>query len=218
MLTLGINCTGKWTNVGLSCCGKILSEKNEELGRKQSEQLPLITEALLKEAGRTLSEIKLAALAVGPGYYTGIRAGIAYGAALAEALAIPAVPLSSLEVFVCNELESAGLFAPFFKARTGLIYAALYRGGEAFKTLLEPQSITTADFIEEIKKYPEAVLVSPDFKTYPELLQTGHKIIDRQTASGGLCALLGERYYSSAVAPREIRGCYLRAPDIGPTH
>ena len=74
MKILGINCAGRWTNVGLAINGNIIGERNLELGRRQSEELPLITADLLDEAGMTMSDLELLAVGVGPGYYTGIRA------------------------------------------------------------------------------------------------------------------------------------------------
>ena len=86
MITLAVDCSGRWTSVGLASGGAVLAEHSAMLGRKQSEALPLIAEEVLKRAGVGLSDIELIAVAAGPGSYTGIRAGIAYGAALAEAL------------------------------------------------------------------------------------------------------------------------------------
>ncbi|WP_455966345.1 tRNA (adenosine(37)-N6)-threonylcarbamoyltransferase complex dimerization subunit type 1 TsaB, partial [Cloacibacillus porcorum] len=126
MKILGINCAGRWTNVGLAINGNIIGERNLELGRRQSEELPLITADLLDEAGMTMSDLELLAVGVGPGYYTGIRAGIAYGAALAEALLLPVVPLSSLEIFIWDLKDRYDCLVPVFKAKRTHCYAAVY--------------------------------------------------------------------------------------------
>ena len=100
MIVLGIDCTTKSTNVGISKDGAILGEQNKEIGRKQASELPLIVERLLTDCVLKLSDINLIAVAKGPGYYTGIRTGIAYCAALAEALGLKIVPVSTMEAFV----------------------------------------------------------------------------------------------------------------------
>ncbi len=66
----------------------MLSEISLELGRQQSSRLPLLVEDMLSDLSIKISELDLVAAANGPGYYTGIRTGIAYSAALAKALGI----------------------------------------------------------------------------------------------------------------------------------
>ena len=217
MAVLGINCAGRWTNVGVAEGGAILAENNRELARRQSELLPSITEETLAAAGVALGDISLVALGTGPGYYTGIRAGIAYGAALARALGVKAVPLSSLELFVWDMRDEYELLAPVFRARTSHCYAALYesRGG-ALNEIIAPCFIRVAEFAEKLASYPHAAVVSPDLEQYPALSECGCRLVPRESASGGACALMGEERASLAAAPETIRGTYLRAPDIGP--
>ncbi|MDO5116845.1 MAG: tRNA (adenosine(37)-N6)-threonylcarbamoyltransferase complex dimerization subunit type 1 TsaB [Synergistaceae bacterium] len=217
MITLGINCAGRWTNMGIADDGRTLAELDLELGRRQSEELPLMTAELLARAGLSLRDIGLTAVGVGPGYYTGIRAGIAYGAALAEALNVKVTPLSSLEIFVWDLKESHEFLLPLFKARRTHCYAALYhaRGGE-LSAVIEPRFIRCDVLAEELKKYPGAVMVSPDADEYPALASACEELIKRKSARGGSCAIMGNYYAARAVTPREVRGCYLREPDIGP--
>ncbi|WP_346689753.1 tRNA (adenosine(37)-N6)-threonylcarbamoyltransferase complex dimerization subunit type 1 TsaB [uncultured Cloacibacillus sp.] len=217
MAVLGINCAGRWTNVGVAEGGAILAETNREPARRQSELLPLITEETLASAGAALGDISLVALGTGPGYYTGIRAGIAYGAALARALGVKAVPLSSLELFVWDMRDEYELLAPVFRARASHCYAALYesRGG-ALNELIEPCFIRVSELAEKLAAYPSAAVVSPDLGQYPALAGCGCRLVPRESASGGACALMGSERAALAVSPETIRGTYLRAPDIGP--
>ena len=218
MAVLGINCAGRWTNVGVSEGGAILAETNRELERRQSELLPSITEETLAAAGVALGDISLVALGTGPGYYTGIRAGIAYGAALARALGVKAVPLSSLELFVWDMRDEYELLAPVFRARASHCYAALYQSrGGALNEIIAPCFIRVAEFAEKLASYPHAAVVSPDLEQYPALSECGCRLVPRESASGGACALMGEERALLAAAPDTIRGTYLRAPDIGPT-
>ena len=218
MAVLGINCAGRWTNVGVADGGAILAETNRELARRQSELLPSITEETLAAAGVALGDISLVALGTGPGYYTGIRAGIAYGAALARALGVKAVPLSSLELFVWDMRDEYELLAPVFRARASHCYAALYesRGG-ALNEIIAPCFIRVSELTEKLAAYPSAAIVSPDIEQYPALAQCGCAVVPRESASGGACAVMGGGRAARAVAPELIRGTYLRAPDIGPT-
>ncbi|MCF0247613.1 MAG: tRNA (adenosine(37)-N6)-threonylcarbamoyltransferase complex dimerization subunit type 1 TsaB, partial [Synergistes sp.] len=205
MNTLGIDCAGRYTNVGIAADGKIIAERCERLGRRQSEELPLLTESVLEEAGLKLSELDLIAVGAGPGYYTGIRAGIAYGAALAEALGLSVAVLSSLEIYINDLKGNAEYVAPVYRARPSRFYAAIY-GSNSGKFLLPPTFIRADDFIDTLKHYEGAVIVSPDFAEYPALKNCGFAVIERESARGGETALLGERYAHTAVSPLEVRG------------
>ncbi|MCR5336369.1 MAG: tRNA (adenosine(37)-N6)-threonylcarbamoyltransferase complex dimerization subunit type 1 TsaB [Synergistes sp.] len=213
MITLAVDCSGRWTSVGLASGGAVLAEHSAMLGRKQSEALPLIAEEVLKRAGVGLSDIELIAVAAGPGSYTGIRAGIAYGAALAEALSIKVVPLSSLKVFIWDMPGKKGCLAPFFRARQGYCYAAVCRGGEE---IVPPVFLSEEEFVSLIGKYPDAAAVTPDLDRFPLVRGCVGRVIEKESSSGGSAALLGEACAASAAAPASVRGVYLRAPDIGP--
>ncbi|MCK9437693.1 MAG: tRNA (adenosine(37)-N6)-threonylcarbamoyltransferase complex dimerization subunit type 1 TsaB, partial [Synergistaceae bacterium] len=73
MKVLGIDCTTKFTNIGIVSDGAVLSEISLELGRQQSSRLPLLVEDMLSDLSIEISELDLVAAANGPGYYTGIR-------------------------------------------------------------------------------------------------------------------------------------------------
>ena len=66
MIVLGIDCTTKWTNIGISDNDTVLGEINEELGRKQASQLPLMVEKLTETCSLTLSDVDVIAAASGP--------------------------------------------------------------------------------------------------------------------------------------------------------
>lgn len=215
MNTLGINCACRVTNVGVALNGVAAGERNIELGRRQSAELPLITAELLKEVCVPLSTINLIAVGAGPGYYTGIRAGIAYGAALAEALRVPVVPLSSLHIYIWDIRNGTSPLMPIFRAKRLHCYAALYTGNG--EQIIAPAFMSKDNILQILEKYSDARIVTPDADKYEWLRTCGHEVIERAGASGATCALMGEQFASSARSPREIRGEYLHAPDIGPT-
>lgn len=218
MLTLGINCACRWTNAGLARDGAVIAEDNSELGRKQTERLPLITEELLKHAGASVRDISLIAACTGPGYYTGIRAGIAYAAGLAEALKIKVVPISSLELFAWDLKEKYETLAVFFKANMTHVYGAVYKSeGDSLTPLIPQRFSAEKDFAESLAAYPQAVIITPDLDRYHVLAGLSNIKIERQSASGGACAIMGEKKREFAGLPRTIHGEYLRDPDIGPS-
>lgn len=218
MITLGIDCTTKSTNIGIASDGIILGETNLELGRQQSAKLPLLVERLLDETSTSLAEINLIAAAKGPGYYTGIRTGVAYAAALAEALGVSAVPLSTMELFVYDLRTQKRPLASILKARQSYAYCALYiSDGENLTAKLSPSFCKAAEFAEILKDYPDALIVGADREIYQELFSLPNETLSRISGSGGQAALMGEARCSLRIAPSLLRGEYLREPDIGPT-
>lgn len=217
MIVLGIDCSMRWINVGVVDNGCILAEINMELGRKQSSRLPLLVGETLDKAKIDMSGIDLIAVANGPGYYTGIRTGVAYGAALAEALRIRVVPLSTLEVFVYDLRTRNAYLAPVVKARQSHCYAAIYSSdGGALSAVIPPTFIGAGEFATALKEYPEALLVGSDTVNYPELDFLANPKEARPCGFGGQAAEMGFLYREHAINPALLRGNYLRKPDIGP--
>ncbi len=61
------------------------------------EELPIFVEKLLKEVNLSLKDLSFIAISEGPGFFTGLRAGISYARALAFALDIPILPVPTME-------------------------------------------------------------------------------------------------------------------------
>ena len=80
---LVLDCSLRLTGAAVARCGEVLSQESEDLGRRQAAELPLMAERVLAAAGMTFADIDLMAVTSGPGYFTGIRVGVAYAAALA---------------------------------------------------------------------------------------------------------------------------------------
>lgn len=217
MFVLGIDCSTKRTNVGISRDGQVLADINLDLGRAQSSKLPILIGDALSAVKIGMRELSLIAVANGPGYYTGIRTGIAYAAALARALQLKIVPLATTELMVYGLRHSGRLLAPVIRAKRGSIYAAVYSPCTvSLGTVMRPAFISAADFADMLAQYPDALLVGADAANYPELARLPNQTDTRASGSGGDAALMGELYRESAVAPEALRGNYLRKPDIGP--
>lgn len=217
MITLGIDCSTKVTTLGIARDDMVIAEFAEELGRSQSSKLPLLVDNLLREASLSLRDIDIIAAGTGPGYYTGIRSGVAYAAALAQALSLKVVPLSTLEIFVSDLCEKERFLAPVLRARKSSFYCALYSSdGKNLSAVIDPAYMKSAQFAEILSEYPEALIVGSDAELYDELKSLANRTIARLSGSGGQVALMGYKYRISAVSPECIRGVYLREPDIGP--
>lgn len=214
-LTVGIDCTMRWTNVGLVHEGQVLAELNADLGREQASQLPELIARLLTLKKRTFQDITQIAVTVGPGYYTGIRIGVSYACALAEALRVPVVPVPTLYALIRDLLPLSVPIAPVIRARKEFLYAAIYQEtAEGYRELLPPVYLEQHAFVEEVKKYPPLLIVGADAFAY-SAIPISFPVIPRCAAHGGQVALAGEDARFFPVSPAEIHGSYLREPDIG---
>ena len=81
-------------------------------------------DALLSRHGLSIAAVDCFAAASGPGSFTGVRVGLACVKGLAEALAKPAVGVSSLQALAT--FGQAPLRAAVLDARSGQIYGAVY--------------------------------------------------------------------------------------------
>ena len=218
MLILGIDTATKWTCTAVSENGRVLAHLERMLGKRQSELLPALVDEVLKISGKKISDVDLVCTAAGPGYYTGIRAGIAYAAALSKALGKKIVPVSTLETFVYDLTETDGICVPLLKARGDAAYAAIYKTENGKKeTLLEPCCIDASELAARLEKMPEAVLAGADVSLYAPLAALGCEKINREYAPDGQIALIGGHCADKAAEPETVRGSYLREPDIGPS-
>ncbi|MEM7140841.1 MAG: tRNA (adenosine(37)-N6)-threonylcarbamoyltransferase complex dimerization subunit type 1 TsaB [Actinomycetota bacterium] len=74
----------------------VLASAHTVAARRHAESLAPQIEAVLAEAGRTIRDVDVVAVDVGPGLYTGLRVGITTGRAIAHTLDVPMVPVTSL--------------------------------------------------------------------------------------------------------------------------
>ena len=103
------------------------------------------------------------AVAKGPGSYTGLRIGIAAVKAMAYALQIPCVGISTLEGLAWQNLSWQGVICSVMTARQALVYAGLYRSDGTTVTALRPDGMQpVAELSEQLAALGEPVLLVGD--------------------------------------------------------
>ena len=107
----------------------VLAERVTQDARAHGELLtPHILDAVGR-AGVTLRDVAAVVCGVGPGPFTGLRAGIVTAAALAHSLDVPAYPVCSLDAIAADavtEADSPGPFLVVTDARRREVYWASY--------------------------------------------------------------------------------------------
>ena len=83
MLTLAFETSAKAASVALTEDGRLLGESYQNTGLTHSQTLMVMAEDLLKQCGKTVSDVSAVAVAEGPGSFTGVRIGVAAAKGLA---------------------------------------------------------------------------------------------------------------------------------------
>ncbi|MGH9198391.1 MAG: tRNA (adenosine(37)-N6)-threonylcarbamoyltransferase complex dimerization subunit type 1 TsaB, partial [Acidimicrobiia bacterium] len=88
--------------------------------------LPAI-DFLLDQAHLSMNSIAAMAVGLGPGLFTGLRIGVTTAKTLAQALAVPIVGQSSLDLLAFDGRYSSRLICPVLDARRGEVFYCFYR-------------------------------------------------------------------------------------------
>jgi tRNA threonylcarbamoyladenosine biosynthesis protein TsaB len=125
--------------------GGRVASRFEARERGHAEALFAMIEAVMAEAGLAYSELSRIAVTLGPGSFTGVRAGVAAARGLAAATKAGTVGMLSLDVLAerclvqTDAAARRGGFAVAHDARRGEVYVALYSASGA--RISEPQAL-----------------------------------------------------------------------------
>ena len=221
---LAVDCSNRWTSVGLALDNNIVAETGLDLGRKQASLLPLLVQDLLSRFDLSIKDLSSVAVTVGPGYFTGIRIAMAYIAAISEGLSCPVIPVSSLQALACSAgIKDSGpeeVLFPCIKAGRN----AFYSGGfdaSSMAPLLEEGEWSIDDLSRNISKFKTGVSrVVVTEKNLVDLIspvsvevEAGIYSVTSITASAILKVAMANK--DKACSSDELRAKYYRAPAIG---
>lgn len=131
---LAIESATDMVGVGIVRSGGGEVERLHEGGRAHAELLVPSIEEACAIAGCTIREVEQIAVDVGPGLFTGLRVGVATAKALAQALGIGVLGVSSLDILAAAAAEQSGIgrdraapVVPVVDARRGEVFTSVYR-------------------------------------------------------------------------------------------
>lgn len=163
MLILGIETAGTQVGVAIGGHEGVLASAHSARDRRHAESLTPQIEFVAKQARVSLSEISVVAVDVGPGLFTGLRVGLASAMAIAHALGVPMIGVSSLDMLAFAARHSSRRIVTCLDARRGEVFTASYRavpGG--VQRITEPTVAVPSELCSELVAVKEDVLLVGD--------------------------------------------------------
>lgn len=221
MLILGIDTATAQVGCAVGGHEGVLASMHSARGRRHAESLTPAIDVIRRQARIELHEISVVAVDVGPGLFTGLRVGLATAKAIAHALRVPMIGVSSLDLVAFPVRWTDRLIASVIDARRGQLYHAFYRqvpGG--VQRLGEPRVTDPDDLAADLQaRGEEALLVGDGALRYAELLGDDPRVeIAEQGQAFPTATALVQLAHARAlreewVQPWEIEPVYLRPPD-----
>lgn len=127
MIILGIETATSQVGCALGGVEGSIASFHATKGRRHAEILAPAIQFVCDQARVEWREVSVVAVDVGPGLFTGLRVGIATAKAIAQALRVPMIGLSSLDLLAFPHRQGTGLIATVVDARRGEVFCSLYR-------------------------------------------------------------------------------------------
>lgn len=221
MIVLGIETATQQVGAALGGQEGVLASAQVARGRRHVEVLAPAIRFVCRQARIELAEVRVVAVDVGPGLFTGLRVGVSAAKATAQALRVPMIGLSSLDLLAFPVRHTDRLIAAVIDARKGEVYWALYRQVPGGAQRVSPHRVSSpAELAAELAARAESTLLVGDGAVrYAEVLAG-----ERRTELAGpgslhpsaaaLVELAQPRVLREEfVQPSEVEVIYLRKAD-----
>ncbi len=221
MLILGIETATMQVGCSIGGHEGVLACFHAAKGRRHVETLIPAIEFMCRHAQIDLSEISAIAVDVGPGLFSGLRVGVSAAKALAQALRVPTIGISSLDLLAFPVRYTNRLIVPAIDARRGELFYSFYRQVPGGAQRLAPYQVgTPEDLASELLARGEDCLVVGDGAVrYPRILTevSGAEAGDATSAFPSAAALVELAHPRALreefVQPWELEPLYLRKSD-----
>jgi tRNA threonylcarbamoyladenosine biosynthesis protein TsaB len=221
MLILGIETATQQVSVAIGGHEGVLGLFEVSRGRRHAETLVPAIEFVCRQADIQIAEFSAVAVDIGPGLFTGMRVGLAAGKAIAQALRVPMIGISSLDLLAFPLRHAEKTVAAVIDARKGELFYAFYRsvpGG--VQRVTEPRCGAVDDLIGDLMaRSQNVVCVGDGALRYRDEIDAGvrcdfaEQYLSRPSAAPLVQLAHARALREEWVNPREIQPLYLRAPD-----
>jgi tRNA threonylcarbamoyl adenosine modification protein YeaZ len=216
VLLLALDTATPAVTVALHDGSAVIAEVSGVDARRHGELLSAFIDEAFRKAGAGFGELTAVAVGIGPGPYTGLRAGVVTARVLGSALAIRADGICSLDI-IAAQAASGGFggsssradtapdesdFLVVTDARRREVYWARYRpDGERIEGPLVGRP---ADLPSGLPVAGEASLLAPE---------QGSRALEPRYPSAAVLAKLAVRRLLAGLPPELAEPLYLRRPD-----
>jgi tRNA threonylcarbamoyladenosine biosynthesis protein TsaB len=204
MLLLALDTATPAVTVALHDGSAVVAELSVVDPRRHGEVLAVLVDQVLRKAGAVRSDLTAVAVGIGPGPYTGLRAGVVTARVLGSALQIRTDGICSLDVLATQAVPGAedSDFLVATDARRREVYWARYTpDGERVDG---PYVGKPADLQTDLPVAGEGAAL------YPEL---GRRELAPRYPAAGQLALIAVGRISAGLPPGLAEPLYLRRPD-----
>ena len=153
MLILAFETSAKAASAALTENGKLLGESYQNTGLTHSQTLMVMAQDLLKQCGKTVSDITAVAVAEGPGSFTGVRIGVAAAKGFAWGGQLPCFGVSTLEAMALSLGVYQGYVCACMDARRSQVYNALFYANRGrLERCCPDRALSLTELGEELKE------------------------------------------------------------------
>lgn len=126
MKILGVESATARAGVAIGVDGVVIASTQVTRGPRHAEILVPSVQFVCGQSGIALDEIDAIAVDIGPGLFTGLRVGIATANGLAQALGLPMIGVTSLDLIAHTMRYAASELVVVIDARRSEVYSARY--------------------------------------------------------------------------------------------
>ena len=217
MLVLALDTTFPAGGAALARDGEILGEACLNSSETHTKRILPLVDALLLRCRVERPDIQGLGVGVGPGFFTGLRIGLASVQGLALALSVPCHGVSSLRLLAQAQCAYRGRIWAVADARRGLVYAAPFLSGPEGVERLDQDAAMSPERLAKCLE-PPALLVGAGARVHwralaAEGLELAPAWADQLRP--GLLALIVEEALEQGrgVPPEVLEARYVRPSD-----
>lgn len=205
VLLLALDTATPAVTVALHDGSAAVAEVSAVDARRHGELLSAFIDEALRKAGAGFGDLTAIAVGIGPGPYTGLRAGVVTARVLGSALAIRTDGICSLDVIAAQAADTAAPGTDFLvvtDARRREVYWARYRSDGA--RIDGPLVSRPADLPTGLPVAGEAGLLPAEL---------GSRVLEPRYPSAAALAQLAAGRLLAGLPPELAEPLYLRRPD-----
>ena len=216
MIVVGIETSTPRTSVAIGTEREILASVSVA-GRSRQESVTPALHQLLAWTGLELGQVGGIAVGIGPGLFTGLRAGVETAKTLAQVLVVPIVGITSLDALAYSVRHTHKRIVSVIDARRGEVFFSWYRAVPGGVLRENEHAVGAPDrLVAELEAMPGEVLAVGDgamlYRHELEELGSRMEVGTPLTAHPRASALV------ELAVPRFVREEYDRLFDVVPLY